>query len=166
MNLLARRAVLGVALALSSVALYVGFPLSAVKGDNKVGVVDLTKVLAAHPKGASLEKINVKYQSQLKALSATIQSLEKKGALLTSKEKQTLNVAKTDAAALSSKYQKEAAPFLKGMQEELTSLVKTTAEKQGFGIVMDREIAKRVIVYANEKAIDLTDEAIANIKKK
>jgi Skp family chaperone for outer membrane proteins len=166
MNLFARRSVLGVALVLSSVALYTVLPLSAKKGDFKMGVVDLTKVLAAHPKGIELEKINTKYQPQLKALSTTIQALEKKGTLLTNKEKQTLNVAKTDAAALSSKYQKEAAPYLSGMQKELTDLVQTTAQKQGFGIVMDREIAKRVIVYANEKAVDLTDETIANIKKK
>ncbi len=165
MTVLARRITWGAALLVSSAALYIVLPLSAKKGDIKVGVVDLTKVLSAHPKGAALEKINVKYQPQLKALSTTIQALEKKGTLLTSKEKQTLNVAKTDAAALSSKYQKEAAPFLKGMQEELTGLVKTTAEKQGFGIVMDREIAKRVIVYANEKTVDLTDETISNIKK-
>ena len=160
-----KRTIFGLAILVSSVALYTILPLAAKKGDIKVGVVDLTKVLSAHPKGAALEKINAKYQPQLKTLSTNIQALERKGTLLTSKEKQTLNVYKTDAAALTSKYQKEAAPLLKGMQEELTGLVKITAEKQGFGIVMDRQIASRVIIYANEKAVDLTDETIANIKK-
>jgi len=155
------------------VAAAVGFglsqlqPLEAQKGASKVGFVDIQRALEADPKGAAVGASKKKLEAQLREIQTQLVPLQNKGAAATAAEKQKISTLQKTAQDAISKYQADSKAQLAPVEKALNTLIASTAQAQGFTIVMDRAAAATsgLVVYANVAATDITDTVIKAMKK-
>jgi len=142
-------------------------PLEAQKGASKVGFVDIQKALEADPKGAAVGATKKKLEAQLREIQTQLVPLQSKGAAATAAEKQKISLLQKTAQDAITKYQTDSKAQLAPVEKALNAVIGSTAQAQGFTIVMDRAAAATsgLVVYANVAATDITDTVIKNMKK-
>lgn len=165
-----RRILLGL---LAAFAFFPSTPAFAQSGPNRVGYVDVQRILARSSAGVAarerLEKEKAALQKEIDAKRTEIEKLrdelEKKGALLSteaSREKQeNLERRVRDLRRLADDYQKELekkeANLLQKVLQELSGIIDRIGKQKGYQMIFERRGAG--VVYGSPEA-DLTDEII------
>ncbi|MFC4455763.1 OmpH family outer membrane protein [Deinococcus sonorensis] len=131
----------------------------------KVGFVDVQKVLQAHPKNASVKAIQDKASAELNGLDKQIKAIQAKGTAATAAEKDQLTQLTTTIQAKAKDYDAQLSKAVAPIETAVDAAVASTAKAQGFSIVMDRAQAATngLVVYADQST-DITDAVVKNLK--
>ncbi len=134
----------------------------------KVGFITADAALKAHPLNAQVEVIRTALQKEIAPAAKIITDLQNKGTAITATEKDVLTSTTKKAEDIRKKYSDQVAPLVEKINSDVNGVIKETATKQGFSILMDKGIAATsgLVVYADEKELDLTDTVVAAVKAK
>ncbi|WP_407539918.1 OmpH family outer membrane protein [Deinococcus radiomollis] len=134
-------------------------------GAQKIGFVNVTEVIKAHPSNTSITALQAKEKAELDPMVAQLKSIQAKGVGASAAEKDQVTQLTTTIQSKDKDYseqiQKLAAPAIAAADVAISS----TAKAQGFSIIMDRGIAapSGLVVYA-DASTDLTATVIKNLK--
>lgn len=130
----------------------------------KIGFVDVQKLLSSHPSNKDVQAIQKQANTELEALANQIKAIDAKGTGATAADRDR-------RTQLVSTYQARAKTFDTQMQPKATivenavdAAVKSAATANGYGIVMDRAVAAQGLVVYADKATDITDAALKALK--
>lgn len=131
----------------------------------KIGFVDVQRVLAAHPNDKDIQTIQQKANTELGALDQQIKAIDAKGAQATAAEKQNRATLVSTAQAKAKAYDDQMKPKMAAVEKAVDAAVNATARANGYSIVMDRGVAARsgLVVYADTNT-DLTDATLKALK--
>ncbi|MEF2280426.1 OmpH family outer membrane protein [Deinococcus sp. YIM 134068] len=156
--------------ALAPVALVAAFGLGtlaphAQTTPQKIGFVDVQRVLAAHPADKDLQTIQKQAETELGALGKQIQAIDAKGAQATAAEKQSRTTLVSTYEAKAKSFQTQVQPKTQAVEKAVDTAVNAVAKANGYSVVMDRGVAARsgLVIYA-ENTTDLTDAALKALK--
>jgi len=158
---------------ISKLALLTPFALlltapQAATGGTKLGIVNVQRVLAATPGGASVAQLRKQADTDLGAQAKKIQQLQAKisnGGTAT--DRQNLELAMKSYQAAQQRYQKQLADKFKPVAGVVNSAVERAAKANGYSLVLDYAVAQQsgLVIYADNKSTDLTDAVIKQLKK-
>jgi outer membrane protein len=134
----------------------------------KLGFVNTTEVLNAHPRGKEARDVLVQREKELKDINDKAQPLVAKvnAGSATAADRQTLDVLQKSAQAVNTKYTKKYNDITDPITKDIDPLVAKVAKAKGFSMVMSAEQAQQgLVIYADED-LNLTDEVIVELKKK
>ncbi|GGJ74949.1 OmpH family outer membrane protein [Deinococcus aquiradiocola] len=131
----------------------------------KIGFVDVSKVLQAHPKNADVIALKNKANTELGALDKQIKDIQAKGANATAAEKDQATQLVTTINAKAKDYNDQLAKVVAPIETAVDAAVSSTAKAQGFAVVMDKAQAASngLVIYA-DNSTDLTDSVLKNLK--
>ncbi|WP_102126157.1 OmpH family outer membrane protein [Deinococcus planocerae] len=131
----------------------------------KIGFVDVQRVLAAHPNDKDIQTIQQRANTELTALEKQIQTIDAKGAQATAAEKQNRTTRVSTLQAKAKSYQDQMKPKTDAVEKAVDAAVNTAARANGYSIIMDRGVAARsgLVVYA-DNTTDLTDATLKALK--
>lgn len=131
----------------------------------KVGFVDVTKVLAAHPNDKDIKDIQTKADAELKPLADQINAIDAKGANASAAEKQQRTVLVTTYQTKQKTYGDQVQPKIDAVEKAVDTAIGSVAKTNGYSVVMDRGVAAKsgLVVYADETT-DLTAAALKALK--
>lgn len=131
----------------------------------KIGFVDVQRVLAAHPNDKDIQTIQQRANTELSALEKQIQTIDAKGAQATAAEKQNRTTLVSTLQAKAKSYQDQMKPKTDAVEKAVDAAVNTAARANGYSIIMDRGVAARsgLVVYA-DNTTDLTDATLKALK--
>ncbi|WP_216318517.1 OmpH family outer membrane protein [Deinococcus aestuarii] len=131
----------------------------------KLGFVDVQRMLSAHPADKDLQAIQQKANAELEGLQKQIQAIDAKGAGATAAEKQNRTTLVSTIQAKAKAYDDQMKPKMQTVEKAVDTAVNAVAKANGYSIVMDRGVAARsgLVVYA-DNATDLTDAALKALK--
>lgn len=151
-----------------------GFATSAM-ADQKIGVVDVQKVLTESPQtkqvASSIKKQFASRESKLKADQKTLQAdqakLDKNGAVMSAKNRAALQdkiISEKSAfqgrvAAFQQDVNSAQSTAMQGLLNKIKTNVSDFAKKQGYTLI----VTKRSVAYASNE-VDITDQVIATMK--
>ncbi|GMA15089.1 cationic outer membrane protein OmpH [Deinococcus metallilatus] len=156
--------------ALAPLALVAAFGLGAVTphaqtAPQKIGFVDVQKLLSAHPNDKDIKAIQDKANTELGALDQQIKAIDAKGASATAAEKQNRDALVKTIQAKAKAYDDQMKPKVDAVEKAVDAAVSSAAKANGYGIVMDRNVAASsgLVVYA-DNSTELTDAALKALK--
>jgi outer membrane protein len=156
--------------ALAPVAIVAAFGLGTLAPQaqtppQKVGFVDVQKLLSAHPNDKELQEIQKKATAELGELEKQIKAIDAKGASASAAEKQNRTTLVSTAQAKAKAYDAQMQPKLTAVEKAVDTAVNTVAKANGYSIVMDRRVAQQssLVIFA-ETNTDLTDAALKALK--
>lgn len=131
----------------------------------KVGFVDVSKLLAAHPGDKEIQAIQKKADDELTALDKQVKAIDAKGANASAAEKQTREQLVTTIRSKADAYDKQLAPKIAVVEKAVDTAINTVAKSNGFSIVMDRDVAAKsgLVIYADPTS-ELTDAVAKSVK--
>ena len=157
------------AVVLAPLALLLVSAPHAQKSGMKVGIVNVQKVLAAAPGGASFASIRKQADADLGAQAKKIQALQQKIASggATAADRQTLDTSVRTYNAAQEKYNKQLSTNFTPVKKTVDAALASAAKAQGFALVLDYAVAQQscLVIYADSKATDLTAAVIKQLKK-
>ncbi|WP_027480662.1 OmpH family outer membrane protein [Deinococcus pimensis] len=133
----------------------------------KLAYVDVQSVLKAHPKYGELDALNKQAQAALKPTQDKIAAIQQKGNNATAADRQTLDALAKTYQADAQKWQKQIQDKTDPVLAQVNTAVAATAKAQGVTMVLDKNIAATsgLVIYADEKSLDLTSAVSAQLKK-
>ena len=156
--------------ALAPVAIVAAFGLGvlaphAQTTPQKVGFVNVQKLLSAHPNDKDLQAIQKKANDELGALDKQIKAIDAKGASATAAEKQNRTTLVSTIQAKAKAYDDQMKPKVAAVEKAVDTAVNTVAKQNGYSIVMDSNVAagSSLVIFA-ENGTDLTDAALKALK--
>jgi outer membrane protein len=131
----------------------------------KIGFVDVQKLLVSHSSNAEIEAIQKKASTELDAINKQIQAIDVKGAAVTATDKQNREALVKTGQAKAAEYDKQLAPKVAVVETAVDAAIDKVAKANGFGVIMDRNVAKNsgLVVYA-DPAAEMTDAAVKALK--
>ncbi|WP_291429385.1 OmpH family outer membrane protein [Deinococcus sp.] len=131
----------------------------------KVGFVNVSKLLAAHPSDKDIQAIQKKADEELSALDKQVKAIDAKGAAASAAEKQNREALVTTIKSKADAYDKQLAPKIAEVEKAVDSAINTTAKSNGFSIIMDRDVAAKsgLVIYA-DSSTELTDAVAKAVK--
>lgn len=130
----------------------------------KVGFVEVGRLLAAHPADKDIKAIQAKADKELGDIDKQIKAIDAKGASASAAEKQTREALVKTIQAKAADYDKQMEPKIATVEKSVDAAVAAAAKANGFSVVMNREVAAQgLVVYADGSA-DLTEQAIKSMK--
>jgi len=134
-------------------------------GAQKVGFVNVTEVLKAHPSNASITALQAKANTELGALQTQLKTIQDKGASATAAEKDQATQLTATLTAKAKDYNDQLAKAVAPVEKAVDAAVSSTAKAQGFSVIMDKGIAatSSLVIYA-DPSTDLTATVIKNLK--
>lgn len=156
--------------ALAPIALMAAFGLGtlaphAQTTPQKVGFVDVSKLLAAHPNDKEIQAVQTKADAELKGLDAQVKAIDAKGANATAAEKQQREQLVATIRSKAESYDKQIQPKIAVVEKAVDTAVGAIAKSNGYAIVMDRSVAQKsgLVIYA-DATTDMTDAAVKALK--
>lgn len=156
--------------ALAPLALVAAFGLGTVAphaqtAPQKVGFVDVQKLLSAHPNDKDIKAIQDKANAELSGLQKQIQAIDAKGAAATAADKQNRDALVKTLQAKAKSYDDQMQPKVQAVEKAVDAAVSSAAKANGFSIVMDRNVAASsgLVIYADDNT-DLTAAALKALK--
>ncbi|GGR84157.1 OmpH family outer membrane protein [Deinococcus sedimenti] len=131
----------------------------------KVAFVDISKLLAAHSNAKAINDIKAKADAELGAIDKQIKAIDAKGTNASAAEKQTREALIKTIQAKAADYDKQIDPKVTEIEQAVDKAVSAVAKSNGYGIVMDMNVAARsgLVIYADDST-DLTSAVVKNIK--
>ncbi|MBB5233425.1 OmpH family outer membrane protein [Deinococcus budaensis] len=131
----------------------------------KVGFVNVQKLLSAHPNDKDLQAIQKKANDELGALDKQIKAIDAKGASASAAEKQNRATLVSTIQAKAKAYDDQMKPKVAAVEKAVDLAVNTVAKQNGYSIVMDSNVAagSSLVIFA-ENGTDLTDAALKALK--
>ncbi|THF70539.1 OmpH family outer membrane protein [Deinococcus sp. Arct2-2] len=131
----------------------------------KIGFVDVQKLLTSHPSNTEIEAIQKKAATELDAINKQIQAIDTKGTAATAADKQTREQLVKTGQAKAAEYDKQLAPKVAVVETAVDAAIDKVAKANGFGVIMDRNVAKNsgLVVYA-DPAAEMTDATVKVLK--
>lgn len=131
----------------------------------KVGFVDVAKLLAAHPNDKDIKKIQEAANKELDDLNKKVKDIDAKGASATAAERQTREQLVATIQTKAKNYQAQIDPKVQVLEKAVDTAVNSVSKANGYSIVMDRGVAARsnLVIYADETT-DLTNAALKILK--
>lgn len=156
--------------ALAPVAIVAAFGLGtlaphAQTTPQKVGFVNVQKLLSAHPNDKELQAIQKKANDELTGLSNQIKAIDAKGASASAAEKQNRATLVSTLQAKAKAYDDQMKPKVSAVEKAVDTAVNAVAKQNGYAIVMDSNVAaaSSLVIFA-ENGTDLTDAALKALK--
>ncbi|UQN05388.1 OmpH family outer membrane protein [Deinococcus sp. QL22] len=156
--------------ALAPVAIVAAFGLGtlaphAQTTPQKIGFVDVQKLLTSHPSNPEIEKIQKAADTELGGINKQIQAIDAKGSQATAADKQSRETLVKTGQAKAAEYDKQLAPKVAVVETAVDAAIDKVAKANGFGVVMDRNVAKNsgLVVYA-DPAAEMTDATVKALK--
>lgn len=140
----------------------------AAPAKNRVGFVDVQKLVAAVPGSANYLSVTKNADADLTKRQKTLQTLlNKANTSKTAADRNAFTKAQQDYVAAQKKYQTQIATAFKPLAGKIDAAVRTTAKANGYSVILDRQVAARskLVVYANDSATDITAAALKALKK-
>ncbi len=136
-------------------------------GTQKIGFVDVQAAVKAHPGFAAIDTLNKQAEAELKPTATQIQTIQQKGQNATAADRQQLETLSKTYQTNAAKWDKQIGDKTKPVIDEVNKAVGATAQAQGVSMVFDKAIAATsgLVIYADEKALDLTTAVVNRIKK-
>lgn len=156
--------------ALAPLALVAAFGLGTVAPHaqttaQKVGFVDVPKVIAAHSTNKDITDISKKADAELAPLYKQVQDIDAKGAAATAADKDKRAQLVSTIQAKSNTYNTQLKPKVEAAQTAANNAIAAAAKANGYSIVMDRNVAASTgLVVYGEDSTDLTAAALKNLK--
>lgn len=149
------------ALALVSVAPH------AQTGAQKVGFVDVNKVVQADPGYPAIADLQKKGQADLKTISDQITAIQQKGANATAADRQNYDTLTKTYDQKAKSWNDQVQAKTKPILDKVDTAVGAVAKAQGFAILMDKSVAAQsnLVIYADTNSTEVTDQVIAQMKK-
>ncbi len=131
----------------------------------KIGFVDVSKLLAAHPNDKDIKDIQAKADAELGAIDKQIKAIDAKGAGASAAEKQQRETLVKTIQSKADGYDKQINPKISVVEKAVDTAVSTVAKANGYAVVMDRDVAAKsgLVIYADPTA-ELTDAALKALK--
>lgn len=156
--------------ALAPVAIVAAFGLGtlaphAQTAPQKIGFVDVQRLLSSHPADKDVKSIQQKANTELGALEQQIKAIDAKGAQASAAEKQSRTTLVSTIQAKAKTYDDQLKPKTDAIEKAVDTAVSAVAKNNGVGIVMDRGVAARsgLVIYA-DNGTDMTDAALKALK--
>ena len=133
----------------------------------KIGYVDVQAVLQASPKYGDVDALYKKSQADLKPATDQLKAIQDKGASATAAERQQYDTLLKTYQANAKKWEDQVNAKLTPLNADVNAAVSKVAQAQGFSMVLNKGVAagSQLVIYADEKSLDLTPAVIAQIKK-
>lgn len=134
-------------------------------GAQKIGFVNVSEVLKAHPGNATIVALQAKEKAELDPMVAQIKAIQDKGAAATAAEKDQATQLLTTVQAKDKDYSAQIQKLVAPVETAVDAAVSSTAKAQGFSVIMDKGIAatSSLVIYA-DPSTDLTATVIKNLK--
>ncbi len=156
--------------ALAPVAIVAAFGLGtlaphAQTAPQKIGFVDVQKLLTSHPSNPEIEAIQKKADAELSVMDKQIKAIDAKGAQATAADKQSREQLIKTLQAKAAEYDKQLQPKIAVVETAVDAAIDKVAKANGFGVIMDRNVAKNsgLVVYA-DPAAEMTDATVKALK--
>ena len=131
----------------------------------KIGFVDVSQVLAAHPSNTSIKALQAKADTELKGLDTQIKAIQAKGTSATAAEKDQATQLIATIQAKAKDYDAQISKAITPVETAVDAAVTSTARAQGFSIIMDKKLAANGLVIYADPSTDLTDAVVKNLKR-
>lgn len=137
-------------------------PFHAQTAPNRIGFINADEALKAHRLNSKIEEIRTNLRKEVDPLTKQADDLKAKGDKLSAADKDTLNQTLQLIEGIRKKYSDQVAPLIDKINADVNLVIKDTAEKQGFSILMDRAVAASsgLVVYADEQNLDVTQTIV------
>ncbi|MVN86215.1 OmpH family outer membrane protein [Deinococcus sp. HMF7620] len=131
----------------------------------KVGFVDVAKLLAAHPADKEIQEIQKKADAELGAIDKQIKAIDAKGTAATAADKQTRETLVKTIQSKADAYDKQMQPKIAVVEKAVDTAISAVAKSNGYGIIMDRDVASKsgLVIYADATA-EITDAVAKAVK--
>ncbi|WP_034357503.1 OmpH family outer membrane protein [Deinococcus phoenicis] len=131
----------------------------------KIGFVDVQKLLSSHPNDKDIQAIQQKANTELAPLDKQIKDIDAKGASATAADKQNRDALIKTIQAKAKTYDDQMKPKVAAVEKAVDTAVNSVAKANGFSIVMDRNVAASsgLVIYA-DPSTELTDSALKALK--
>ncbi|PTA69223.1 OmpH family outer membrane protein [Deinococcus arcticus] len=131
----------------------------------KVGFVDVDKLLQAHPNYKDVQEIEKKAEAELGPIDKQIKAIDAKGASATAAEKQTRETLVKTIQSKADAYNKQMEPKVTAMEKAVDGAITSVAKSNGYSIIMDRDVAAKsgLVIYADGSA-EITDAVAKAVK--
>lgn len=156
--------------ALAPVAIVAAFGLGtlaphAQTAPQKIGFVDVSKLLAAHPNDKDIKAVQAKADAELQGIDKQIKAIDAKGANATAAEKQQRETLVATIKAKADAYDKQINPKITAVEASVDTAVGAVAKANGYSIVMDKSVAAKsgLVIYA-DPTTELTDATVKAMK--
>jgi len=156
--------------ALAPVAIVAAFGLGSLAPHaqttpQKIGFVNVQRLLSAHPNDKDLQAIQKKANDELTGLSNQVKAIDAKGASATAAEKQNRTTLVSTIQAKAKAYDDQMKPKVAAVEKSVDAAVNAVAKQNGYSIVMDSNVAagSNLVVFA-EGNTDLTEAALKALK--
>lgn len=155
--------------ALAPIAIVAAFGLGTVAPNaqtpaQKIGFVDVAKLLAAHPNDKDIKAIQTKADAELSALDKQVKAIDAKGAGATAAEKQQRETLVKTIQSKAADYNKQIDPKITAVEKAVDTAVSAVAKSNGYAVVMDKSVAASGLVIYADPGTELTDAALKAIK--
>ncbi len=139
----------------------------AQNASQKIGYVDVQAVLQASPKYGEVDGLYKKSQTDLKPAADQLKAIQDKGTNATAAERQQYDTLLKTYQANAKKWEDQVNAKLTPINADVNTAVTKVAQDQGFSMVLNKGVAagSQLVIYADEKSLDLTPAVIAQIKK-
>ncbi len=131
----------------------------------KIGFVDVSRVLEAHPSNASIKALQDKATKELAGLDTQIKAIQAKGSGATAAEKDQATQLITTIQAKAKDYDAQIGKAVAPVETAVDAAVTATAKTQGFSVIMDKKLAANGLVIYADASTDLTDAVVKNLKR-
>jgi outer membrane protein len=143
--------------------------LDAQNPPQKVGFVDVQKVIASFSQGKKFNTLDSQAQAALAPLKKQVTALQAKiqGGQATAQDQQNLNTAISTYQTALKKWQAKLNAAYAPVAKAIDKAVRAVAPQQGFSIIMNADIAasSHLVIYANSQSTDLTQAVISQVNK-
>lgn len=131
----------------------------------KIGFVDVQKLLAAHPNDKDIKAIQQKANTELGDLDKQIKAIDAKGAAATAADRQNRDALVKTIQAKAKAYDDQMQPKVSVVEKAVDAAVNSAAKANGFSVVMDRNVAAAsgLVIYADDST-ELTAAALKALK--
>jgi len=132
----------------------------------KIGYVDVQALLKAHPKYGDVDTLNKQAQTALKPTADQLKAIQDKGQNASAAERQQYETLAKTYQTNAQKWQDQINTKLQPLTEDINKAVAATAAKQGFSMILDKNVAASsgLVIYADTKSLDLTDAVVKTLK--
>lgn len=136
-------------------------------GTQKIAYVDVQTVVKAHPKFGEVDALTKQGQAALKPTQDKITAIQKKGTAATAADRQNLDTLVKTYQTEAQKWEKQVSDKNAPILKDVDAAVSAAAKAQGVTMVLDKTIAATsgLVIYADEKAMDLTGAVSTQLKK-
>lgn len=133
----------------------------------KVGFVDVDKVIQADPGYATIADLQKKGQAELKPIEDQITAIQQKGQNASAAERQSYDTLTKTYDSKAKSWNDQVQAKLKPITDKIDKIMPTVAKAQGFSVVMSKAVAAQsnLVIYADPQSTELTDAVIAQLKK-